>query len=303
MKSGVAVVAALTVASLVGSILAPANARAAPPMWLATHGRTRLLLFGSVHLLPEALDWAPAELTRAEAHAATLWFEMPIDAASDAAARRQSLAKGLAPVGSTLFSMIPPPVGDKVRRAASALGVPPTTLASLRPWLADVSLTLRADVIAGGRTGGGVERQVQAAVPLSIERRWFETASQQIDFLAEAPVADQIASLEATADEILERPWTYRTVVREWLGGDLEGLRRDALEPLWRVSPHFFDRLITSRNRRWALVLRREARPGLSLVVVGMGHMIGSEGLPELLRREGFAVKRLGAANPRFASD
>jgi len=289
------------VAGLTALILAAAPVGAKPPIWLASRGQTRLLLFGSIHLLPAELDWAPSALTRAEARARSLWFEMPIDAASDAAARRDSLAKGAVPPGSTLFSSIPPRVADKVRRAALAVGVDPTALAPLRPWLADVSLTLRADMIAGGSAADGVERRVQAAVPLSTERRSFETASQQIDFLAEAPLTQQIASLEATADEILERPKTYRAVLREWLAGDLDGLQRDALEPVRRASPALFERLITSRNRRWALILGREARRGLGLVVVGMGHMIGPDGLPELLRRQGFAVTRL--ASEAMASD
>lgn len=277
-------------------LVAPVASRATPPVWIATHGRSQVVLFGSVHLLPRNLVWTPPELTRAEARAARVWFEIPIDAASDAEANRRVLAKGSLPAAASLWSLLTPETAEKVRRAAAAVDMSAEVLSPMRPWLADISLSLRADLLAGARVPQGVERQVQAALAPGIERRAFKSAGEQIDFLADAPIADQLASLRATAEEILERPDTYGKVLREWLAADLDGLRREALDPLERASPTLFDRLMTARNRRWARLLRRKSPPGVSLVVVGMAHMIGAEGLPALLRAGGWTVVRSDVA-------
>ncbi len=117
---------------------------------------------------------------------------------------------------------------------------------------------------------------------------------EQIDFLAGAPLSDQIASLEWTLHEIEDDPATYQRVVDEWMGSDLSGLQRDALDPLRRVSPTLYDRLIAQRNHRWAKALKRffGRRGETTVVVVGVGHLIGPDGLPTLLRARGSGRRR-----------
>ena len=51
--------AAMTAAAL---LLSPAAARAEPALWTLRDADSTLLLFGSVHLLPDGLDWRPATL-------------------------------------------------------------------------------------------------------------------------------------------------------------------------------------------------------------------------------------------------
>jgi hypothetical protein len=74
--------------------------------------------------------------------------------------------------------------------------------------------------------------------------------------------------------------------------GDLETLDREALQPVRRLTPGIYQGLIRQRNLNWAQTLRkRMAGRGTTLVVVGVGHLIGPDGLPALLRAQGFAVE------------
>jgi uncharacterized protein YbaP (TraB family) len=221
-----------------------------------------------------------------------IWFELPVDAASDEAAARLAVKRGELPAGDSLFDQLTPLQGERLRSAAMTLGIAPPVLAAMRPWLAEVTLSIAADSRAGARADEGVEEQLQAAAPSKVRRRALETPGEQIGFLAGAAVADQVASLDETLMEIERHPDAYRRLVDEWVGGDLAGLRADALEPLQRASPALYRRLMTERNRRWSTALgRRIGRRGLIVVVVGMGHMIGPDGLPALLRAKGFHVE------------
>ena len=61
--------------------------------------------------------------------------------------------------------------------------------------------------------------------------------------------------------------------------------------PLWKASPTLYKRLITERNARWADQLRRRLKGrGVVIVIVGMGHLIGPQGVPARLRAMGVAV-------------
>jgi uncharacterized protein YbaP (TraB family) len=52
--------------------------------------------------------------------------------------------------------------------------------------------------------------------------------------------------------------------------------------------------LLHRRNLAWAEKLDREMQgSGVQLVVVGALHMAGADGLPELLRERGYAVRRV----------
>jgi uncharacterized protein YbaP (TraB family) len=148
------------------------------------------------------------------------------------------------------------------------------------------------DARGGADAFNGVEDQVQAITPLTARRMAFETARQQIGFLAGAPLKDQIASLEWTLSEIEDDPASYKRVVDEWMAADLAGLQRDAVDPLKGVSPALYGRLIAERNHAWAQALTtRLKKKGTLVVVVGIGHMVGPDGLPAQLRARGFTVE------------
>ena len=281
--------AAAAAATLV--LFAAPAALAKPPVWVVHAGATKIVLFGSIHLLPAGLDWRPPELDAALAEASELWFELPIDAATNEEAAQQSLVRGALPKGKSLIAMMTPDQARHLVDAGVSLNCAPEALDRMQPWMADLTLSIAEDARVGASASDGVEGQVQASTPLTTRRRAFETASQQIGFLAGTPVKDQIASLNWTVSEIQQDPTSYRRVVDEWMSGDLAGLEHDALDPLRQVSPKLFARLIAARNRHWASVLQaRLKQPGSVVVVVGVGHLIGPGGVPALLRAKGYQV-------------
>jgi uncharacterized protein YbaP (TraB family) len=174
---------------------------------------------------------------------------------------------------------------------ATALGLSPDALDAMRPWLADATLSIAADARSGAEATDGVERQIDAWAPPSAKRRALETAAEQVDILAGGSMDEQIDLLGVTLDEVETKPDRYPVLVRAWLDGDLETLRREALDPLNAASPRAYRALITERNRRWARdIERRLRRKGHVVIVVGVGHLIGPGGLPALLRADGASV-------------
>ncbi len=289
-------------------LLVPApTAVAQPALWTVRAPHATLILFGSVHLLPPGLDWEPPALAQALSTADELWFELPIDAATAATAQKLALEKGIMPKGGNLFSRLKAQDAERLRAISASVGVPPTMLASMRPWLAEVTLSLAQDTQAGGAASEGVDQQISDRAPDAIRRRAFETASQQIDYLAAAPLGDQISSLTETIGEISDDPDIYHRVVNAWMAGDVATLEKEALQPLAKASPRMYRRLISDRNRRWAEVLATRLKgEGAIVVVVGTAHLLGPEGVPALLRDRGFDVDGPGLkarAAPRSGRD
>ena len=282
--------AALFAAAMALGLAGPAAAT--PPIWIVRSPKATLVLFGSVHLLPAGLDWRPAALDDAVAKASELWFELPIDPATETQAAQIAIARGALPKDRRLSALLTPAQLARLDEAAAALNCPPAALDRMQPWMADLTLSVADDVRGGATASDGVEEQLQALAPPTAQRRAFETAAEQIEFLAGASIPDQVASLNETVAEIDDDPAAYQRIVGEWISGDVAGLRRDAIDPVARASPRLYDRLISRRNHRWARILgARLASPGAIVVVVGVGHLVGPEGLPALLRAQGFQVE------------
>jgi uncharacterized protein YbaP (TraB family) len=279
------------------ALLAPTLAWAKPPVWVL-HGKgATITLFGSVHILPRDVDWEPEALKRALNQADELWFETPIDPAALLDATRLALAKGMLPEGQTLSNLLSDDGKTRLRREAEALRLPEPQLERLRPWLAELTIGEAAYARDGATADQGVERQLADSAPQA-QRHSFETPAQQIDMFAGASTAVQVRSLQDTLRDLEEDPGQSRRLIDAWMKGDLKAIEKEGVEELRSESPEMFATLLTNRNAAWVKVLLKRlnaappkrGRPARIVVVVGVGHLVGPGGVPDLLRRRGIRV-------------
>jgi len=264
---------------------------AQPPVWVVRDKDSELVLFGSVHILPPDLDWAPPALTRALKAADDLWFELPIDAASEADTAQLAAQAGVLAPDQSLFKLLPPKDAEQLIRVAAAYDVSPALLDRLQPWLAEIALAGGAYRKAGADAASGVEKTIAAMATPKAQRHAFETPAGQIQLLSGGDMTEQIASLRETMQEMQDQPDEFKTLVKAWVDGDIKVLDHEALDPVRKVSPELFLRLVSERNARWAKVLDARLKGhGRTVVVVGVGHLIGPDGVPARLRALGYSV-------------
>ena len=282
----------VVVATPLAMFLIAAAAGAQPPVWVVKSENTTMILFGSLHVLPQGLDWAPRTLTDGMARSDEVWFELPMDPATEARVGELARARGVFKPGDHLSAYLTPSEIDRLDKDAAIVGVNPKSLEPLRPWLADVVLSVALDGKSGASGVYGVEARVQALTPPAARRRAFETADEQIDILAGASMADQIVNLDSTFDDIEDKDSIYERLLKAWMAGDLAGLQHEVLDPLRTKTPDLYARLISDRNHRWtATIKERLKHGGAVVVVVGLGHLIGPDGVPAELRAQGFKVE------------
>jgi len=196
------------------------------------------------------------------------------------------------PDGVTLRSQLPAAEQTRLSRIAAQCGVSVDRLDRLKPWLAEVTLSLAAYRQSGALQEDGVERSLSASAPPGLARRAFETPQEQIGYLSGAPLPDQIASLEETLGELEEGTASYQRLVSAWMAGDVGAIQTEAVNPLKKEAPGVYRTLVVNRNRRWiAAIDARLRQPGLSVMVVGVGHLVGPDSVPALLRAQGLTVE------------
>jgi uncharacterized protein YbaP (TraB family) len=278
-------------AALFAAGAGPLAAQAKPPVWVVRDKDSEMVLFGSVHILPPGLNWEPPALARALADADDIWFELPVDPATEAETGRLATELGVLPPDQSLFKLLPPKDAEQLMRVATMYEVSPAVLDRLQPWLAEIALAGGAYRKAGADAASGVEKTLSAAARPEAERRAFETPAEQIGILSQAPRAEQMASLRQTMQEMETKPDQYGVLVKAWVDGDMAGLDREAIAEMRKAAPTLFKTLVTERNARWTQVLDARLKGhGHTVVVVGVGHLIGPGGVPARLRALGYSV-------------
>jgi len=265
---------------------------ALPPLWIVRDADSEIVLFGSVHVLPSDLDWQPPALGAALGEADDIWFELPIDPGTQSRVAQLALEKGLLPKGVSLSHKLSALARERLGRVAVRAGLRPEQLEPFRPWLAEASLFVADFQRQGARATAGVEQVIADELGPDIERRAFETPEQQIDFMANVSEAEQIASLEEALRRMDEEPDTYEVLLASWMDADLVALEHEALLPIRQQTPRLYESLIRDRNLRWVEEIKqRMAGRGRTVMVVGVGHLLGKDGVPERLRRLGYRVE------------
>ena len=281
-----------TLAAAVGLLLAPAAAMALPPVWVVKDKDSTITLFGSVHLLPPGIDWRPATLKSALAQADDVWFEAPMDAAGLAAASRAAEEHAYLPEGQHLLLMLSPKGRERLDRAAKTLDLEIDQLDRMQPWYAELVVQAAVFQKLGVQSSQGVEQQLWSGLPPKAKRVALETPAEQVGFFADAPQKDQVASLEETLGETGHAKQDYQDLLSAWLDGDVGRLYRHEVQPLRKSAPGLYARVVQQRNARWvAALLERLKGSGDTVVVVGMGHLVGPDGLPAQLRAHGYQVQ------------
>jgi uncharacterized protein YbaP (TraB family) len=115
----------------------------------------------------------------------------------------------------------------------------------------------------------------------------LETPEDQIRALDGVVTIDDLAVAIRTRKTLR---CAYTGLLAAYAAGDLA-----ALEPML-VIPRTAEPMLWARNRRWLPAIERYAVDGGAFIAVGLGHLIGDQGLPALLAKAGYVVER--AADP-----
>ncbi|HNS28194.1 MAG TPA: TraB/GumN family protein [Steroidobacteraceae bacterium] len=276
---------------------AAANADGAGPVWAiqGPNGGT-VYLAGSVHVLDPAQSRLPPGFDTAYRDAEQLVMEIDFDDLDELAAGEYLAANGFLADGETLRTLLGPARFERLDREARKLGLPLDSVATLEPWAVAMGLLPMMFVKLDLDPALGVERQLVArALADGKPIGGLETIEEQLAVLDGLSLEDQATFLEQTLDELDAAPTEVRRMIDAWRRADTGALAHLLLDEYGK-APALYGALVTARNQRWIpQIVALLARPDDTLVVVGALHLVGEDGLLELLERRGITPRALGS--------
>lgn len=246
-------------------------------------------LFGTIHALPPGVAWRTPRLDTAIRHAGVLAVEVAgLDDDGDAIAATFRRMAQDRPPAAPLVRRADPDLRDELALllARSNISAPGD---GMETWAAALML---ARLAQEGDPALGVDRALIEAFDARLVLE-LEGAQAQFAVFDALPEQEQRDLLNAVIVEASEPAGLAGRLGDAWMQGDTEQIemlsRRGML-----ADPELREALLDRRNRAWAAAIVRLIEDGRRpLVAVGAGHMIGSAGLPALLIRQGYRVRRV----------
>ena len=280
------------------SVVAPAAVAAAPEgsgpaLWVIKDEDSTLYLFGTVHVLKPDTPWGTARVDKAFAEADEYWFEIA-DLNNQDGVMPLIQAKGISP-DRPLSSLLTAEELADLDAAARTVGASAAQLDPLRPWLASLQLALASIAKAGYVPANGGDQVLHArAAAAGKPIKGFETAPQQIGFIADMSEEAQLAMLRSGLKEFDEADAVLGRMVTAWSTGDVEELDVLIGQEMKTESPEMYAVMMTRRNQAWADQIQvLLAGSGTAFISVGAGHLAGEDSLQAQLAQRGVTATRV----------
>lgn len=266
--------------------------RADSSLWRVSNGINEVLVGGTIHVLKESDKPLPAIFEEAFALAPILITEISYDDLQNTAA---NASVPIRTDGRTLSNTLTPSTYRLLSAHLQSIGGSIRVLEIVEPaWLAQ--LLINTEISRVGYSSGVDLHFLELAQTLGKTNAGLETADFQIGALSDASVGltDDEVILQALSDinrgdlgSLLDE------LVRAWREGDIDFINREVIDPVKANNMKGYDILFTDRNAAW--VPQIEAfltTPEVELVLVGVGHLVGSDSVLKMLQDLGYSVSR-----------
>jgi uncharacterized protein YbaP (TraB family) len=269
---------------------APAMAR--EPMWVVEKKGTRVYLVGSVHVLPRSVSSARPALLRAFNDSKRVYFEIATIAGTNPKVEKFFQQYGTYKEPDKLQRHLTADAKEMVGLILPLFRLHWQDVQDNKPWLLGMRLQQSLLRSQGFAAAKGVDEYFE-----SLARKkgkpviGLETPEQQLGFFTGMSDAEQSASLVNDIEGLVWLRQDLELMGKLWKLGAVDqfelGLASEQSSKLGR-------RLFRDRNLRWLpQVIRQIEGKENAMVIVGMGHLVGRDGLVKLLRARGYEVHQM----------
>ena len=262
-------------------------------LWSIETEKNTTYLLGSIHLLKS--DSFPLSKGIEDAYGACkkIVFETDIDGTQNPAFQTKMLTLGLYSSGQTLKQNLSKQTYASLKKKAVTAGLSMAQLDRFRPWLCAVTLTAIELQRLGFDPNYGIDMYFfDKAKKDGKEIIFLETVEYQLKAFSEMAERDEESFLRQTLKDLEVIETMFSDIVESWKTGDV-----DKLESIMKISfkdhPDIYHRLVIQRNKEWITQIENLMKQDDNvLVIVGAGHLAGTENILELLKKKGHKIRQ-----------
>lgn len=275
---------------------AAAESTPSPALYEVKSGKGVAFLFGTLHVGKREFYPLSDIVERAFKESDVLVVEADI---TNLQGLRESAPLMQYAAPDALSKKLPATLYERFKKQATRFGVPVEEVDRMRPFMAASALTVGQLAEAGYEPRYGVDGYfLEAAQRQKKPIRELEGLAAQMKLFGNLSDADQHLFLENTLTglETGKASEQVDAMVGGWRFGNVDVLKRavDEYNASVKDAPRLDDKLIYGRHDAMITKIADYLASGqVHFVAVGSLHLIGPKGLPALLEKKGFAVRRI----------
>ena len=276
----------------------PAVTDVSPAMWVVKKGPTTLYLFGTVHVMKKDVHWETQKVEAAFKASPTLYLEIADTGPAARAAMKPMIMQLGMDNEHPLSSKLSKEDLATLDAAMKSLGAGGEAgLESMQPWLVYLTLSVLPAMQAGYDPSSGIDQALQQQAEAAGKKiKGFETAEEQVHYLADFPQSEQVALLHEELAELPKSVAKTNEMVANWEHGNVAKIAAMENDDLQAKHPDLYKKLLVDRNVTIAAKLEgvlKDPASGTVFVAVGAAHLAGPDSLQKLLEKDGFVAERV----------
>lgn len=266
----------------------------AADVWKVSSAKGHVYVGGTFHLLTPNDYPLPPEYDVAYRNSQTLVLETDLEKLRDPQFSESIAGTLQYPAGKDIASTLKPETIRQIKNYLADNRVPFESVATLRPGILSVTLTM-IELRRLNLTGTGVDehfhlRATQDRKPI----RWFESAEEQFNLLLHMGEGNEDELLIYTLKDMKNMPRLMSDMKKAWRNGDSKALAAISLDPYEDEFPALMNSLLDDRNARWMPTIESMINDaGTEYILVGALHLVGEQGLLSVLEKRGYRVEKV----------
>lgn len=263
-------------------------------LWKVESGKGTVYLLGSIHLLKRPDATLKPIIDETFNKTKRLVFEVDLVNENPEKMQKLILQKGVNPDGKTLQQKVSRETFQWATIWANELGIDIKMLTPFKPWVAGLTMLVMHLQKLGYDPNSGVDRQLAQRAKLANKPvSGLESAESQFELLDRLPAGLQELMLRHSLREMEQIGKLVDDMVRAWRDGDIAAAEKLFLESMTEY-PELQEKMLDERNRNWLPQIEKFVNSGEdTLVVVGAAHLVGKNGLIELLKARGYKLEQM----------
>ena len=262
-------------------------------LWRINSDQNRLYILGSIHLLKN--EAYPLKKTIEDAFEQTkkLVLEIDLGTANSQKLQQLMLQKSISMDGTVLHQNVSSETYEAVAKRAKELGIDIRVLSPFKPWVIAMMMGATKLQKLGFDPSLGIDRHLaERAKQVDKPTAGLETAEFQLDLFDQLSAKEQELLLRQSMDEMDHVERNVTAIVQAWTTGDVGAVEKHLLVGM-RDYPEIHRKVIDERNLRWLPQIENLLSRGENaLIVVGAAHLVGKNGVIELLKNRGYRVEQ-----------
>ena len=263
-------------------------------LWKVQQHTSATYIGGTCHVLRKTDYPLPAEFLKAYEDSDIIVFETEIGELNRPEIQEMIIKKGCYNDDSGLEKVLSPQTYDLLKRYCQTSGIPVFSLNKFKPSLVVLTL-LGLELQKLGVDQTGVDNYFyHKATRAGKKIEGLEKVKEQMEFVLSMGEGREDDFIKHSIEELKKTRQIIHELIGAWRQGDEDKLYKLCLAPMKKEYPNLYATLIADRNREWLLKIEHYLQtPQNELILVGVGHLVGADGIIKHLITSGYKVKKL----------